>query len=483
MMRWFGSFRARVAIFSALLICLIVFGLAMSLRLVMRDLLVTSLDQHIRAQADHYSDVRHFLSIDPYQLSSDPLPSVPSAEIPVTFLAYDSDGVLLLNRRVPAHLSSSLIWEDIDRELGTRAFDAYRCIDFDSPKGSWRFVISRDGETTFVWGRPQRTVELAMGKLDRAFWFLLPLALITAAWGGWEIGRRTLRPVSNLAKQMREIDAAGLDKRLDESGAAMEIRELIRNHNRMLDRLERQFHQASRFSGDAAHELNTPLTVMQSEVEARLRSEDASPSDLRLCESILTEIMRLKSMAQKLLLLAQSDTGNLSTSLVRFDFATLVEDLWEDIPLIKPDLICESDLIWDVYIDADPDLLRLLVQNLLTNAIRYCRPDGSVKVVLRVIAGYAELTVSNTADPIPEPQSVYLFDRFYRTEEARANADGSGLGLSLAQEIAVAHQGDLTLCRNDSGVVAFRYRHPVVPKPRYNERRSLSLPEVGCSNH
>ncbi|GHB90326.1 hypothetical protein GCM10007047_01270 [Cerasicoccus arenae] len=456
-MRWLQSFRARVALFSALLILLIVAGLALTLRFMMRELLTDSLDQQLAARAEGYMPIRDFLSADPYQISEARLPQMPPFDVPITFLVYGEDGELLLQRRLPLHINPALVWEEIQNE-SKADFSGFRYFDFSADSHVWRCAATQQNGIMFVWARRQYGVRIAMAKLDRAFLFLLPIALLTAGAGGWEIGRRTLRPVKALAQRMREIDADGLDRRLDEAGVTSEIRELIRNHNRMLDRLEKQFHQASRFSADAAHELNTPLTVMQSEVEAHLRSEDASSTDLRFCESMLEEIMRLKSMAQKLLLLAQYDTGQMPITRKKVDLSALIEDLWEDIPLINPELEFEAHIAPGVIVLGDFDLLRLLAQNLLVNAIRYNCRDGWMRVTLSFSGEQMELTIANTASPIPADQAARLFDRFYRADAARANSGGSGLGLSLAREIAEAHQADLALCRNDGDVVAFRLR-------------------------
>jgi len=454
-MHWLRSFRGRVALFSALLILLIIVGLGAILRYFMQGLLIDSLDQRLEAQAEYYMPIRHYLSDDPFQISELPLPHLPRGDGPIAFIAFDPKGLLLLNRRVPPQLDIQQIWtlasQHIDNADGEFRFDNYP-----TEKEMWRLASTRHDGVTFVWAKHTRFLPIAMAKLDRAFLTMLPIALLLAGIGGWEIGRRTIKPVKKLAQRMRKIDAAGLDKRLEEDGSTSEIRELIQNHNKMLDRLERQFHQASRFSADAAHELNTPLTIIQSTVENRLRDENASDEDLRFCESMLEEIMRLKAMAQKLLMLAHSDAGKMRLSRETIDLSQLAEDLWEDIPLINPELAYESCITRGLIVEADNDLLRLAIQNLLTNAIRYNKHHGWVRLTVSYSNGMAEITVANAADPIPAEQAERLFDRFYRADAARAETSGSGLGLSLAKEIADAHHAELALCRNEGGVVAFR---------------------------
>ncbi len=426
----------------------------------MEGLLVDSLDEKLKTQAEYFQPACDYLSEDPYDLWERPLPPMPPADASAAFLVFD-EGLILLQRSVPEELNIRIVWELIARlefpEANTFSFVDYP----DSESQEWRLaVVKRDG-LFFVWAEEQGAVAVALSKLERAFLGLIPIALITAVVGGWEIGRRTLRPVLTLAERMREIDAAGLDRRINEAGATSEIRELIRNHNRMLDRLESQFHQASRFSADAAHELNTPLTVMQSEVEARLRCVEDSPADLRFCESLLTEIMRLKAMGQKLLLLARCDNGQMKIAPKEISLSELVVDLWEDIPLINPELAYEAEICPGLMVNADADLLRLLVQNLLVNAVRYNQPMGWVRTTLRQSGEDVQLTVANASRPIEEAQAGRIFDRFFRVDASRTSATGgTGLGLSLAREIAQVHQAELKLSRNGGGVVAFSLRMP-----------------------
>ncbi|WP_309398438.1 ATP-binding protein [Cerasicoccus maritimus] len=447
-----------MALCSALLILGIISGLALTLRFTMKGLLIDSLDEKMHSQLDFYWPTRDTLSSDPYGIGDFHMPPMPPLENGAALVAYDEGGLLLMQRGNVGALNSDRLWEAA-QDLPPAQAGGFHYFSYPKGTNEWRLAVSRENGVTFAWVVSQANVVLALAKLDRAFLVLLPFALITAGIGGWEIGRRTLRPVSVLAERMHEIDAAGLDKRLDERGATSEIRVLILNHNRMLDRLERQFHQASRFSADAAHELNTPLTVMQSEVEAHLRTVENSPADLRLCESLLSEIMRLKAMSQKLLMLARSDNGQMPIDRKSIDLSALVSDLWEDIPLINPELSYTAHMAPDVQVLADADMLRLLVQNLLVNAVRYNRPGGWVRVTLTANAAEAELTVANASSPIPPEQAERLFDRFYRVDASRTSASGgSGLGLSLAREIADAHHAELKLCRNDGGVAAFRLK-------------------------
>jgi heavy metal sensor kinase len=300
-------------------------------------------------------------------------------------------------------------------------------------------------------GRSFLAVDLAateaelQGALRGALTIVIPLALALAALGAWLLSSLTMRPVNRLREAMAGVTQKALDQRLPTAGEDREFRELIGAYNTMLARLEASFRQASRFSADAAHELRTPLTILQGRIEQALsRSEHGAMHD-ELAD-MLEEVGRLATIVRKLLLLSQADAGRLALNLAPVDLTEMLDGLMADAQMFASGQKVSSAIERQLVAQGDALLLRQLLNNLLSNAVRYCLPGGWIKVVGRRLPAGIEVIFANASAPIAAEDRLRFFDRFYRGDPAHGrNVDGSGLGLSLAREIARAHGGDLTL--------------------------------------
>jgi len=295
----------------------------------------------------------------------------------------------------------------------------------------------------------------------RTFAAAAPAALVLLALAGWMLARHALRPVKVLTRVAGGITAKGLDRRVPSTGADREFQALIDVINGMLDRLERSFGQATRFSADAAHELRTPLTILQGELEGHLQSAPAGSEEQRRYGGLLDEVQRLKAIVQKLLLLARADAGRLPLDRGPVDLSDQLATLCEDAAILGPGLSIGRAIDPGVRVQADAPLLMQAVRNLIDNAIKYNRESGHIDIGLSVADGRAILTVRNTIPPGTQIDASRIFDRFYRGDPAHGRAvDGTGLGLSLAREIARAHGGDLEFRGVNDGVAEFRLDLP-----------------------
>jgi signal transduction histidine kinase len=229
----------------------------------------------------------------------------------------------------------------------------------------------------------------------------------------------------------------------------------------MMDRLETSFYQATRFSADAAHELNTPLTILQGELEHALQSAELGSNQQQEYSSLLGEVQRLKTIIRKLLLLSLADSGKLKLSLEPVNISETLEAVCEDIEILAPHLTANKYIDSDVWVMADADLIRQVIQNLTNNAIKYNHEGGSITLRLLSEGPVVTFTISNSGRSIPREDRNMIFDRFYRGDKARSRRiDGFGLGLSLAREIARAHRGNLVLEDTPNGITTFTLALP-----------------------
>jgi signal transduction histidine kinase len=289
-----------------------------------------------------------------------------------------------------------------------------------------------------------RAIDAEMRGIRNAFLVALPLALGIIGLGGWFFSARALRPVRKLTAAAQRVTAAGLDQRIAAQGEDREFVELIEVFNGMLERLQRSFEQARRFSADAAHELKTPLTILQGQLERAINAAEPGTTQQKDLNGILDEVRRLTAITRKLLLLSQADAGRLAIRRTTVDLSALLADLVEDTQMLAPGLRVDASIPPGIRIDADGDLLRQVLHNLVSNAVKYNVKDGWIRFAAKASPRWIEIEVANASPGIPPDQRDRIFEHFYRADPAHARqVEGVGLGLALAREIVRAHDGEL----------------------------------------
>jgi signal transduction histidine kinase len=264
-----------------------------------------------------------------------------------------------------------------------------------------------------------------------------------------------------IASTAEQVTARGLDQRIPLSNEDPEISRVIVILNHMMDRLEKSFQQATRFSADASHELRTPLAIMQGELENALQEALPGSKEQQVFSNLLEESHRLKTITSGLLLLARADAGQLKPALERVDLASMLEAILEDARVLAEETQLEFDvkITPGIVVQADPALLRTALLNLLGNAVKYNEPGGKVLANLELRENRVLLTIGNSGPGIPEADKDRIFTRFHRVDTARQRqVDGIGLGLSLAREIVMAHGGELELQESRPGWTSFQTR-------------------------
>lgn len=325
-------------------------------------------------------------------------------------------------------------------------------------RGEWRLGMLGTADTTLVIGLNYDRTRAELNRLRDAFLLALAVALILVGVGGWLVASRALRPMQTIAETAERVTARGLDARIPVLNEDPEIARVIQVLNRMMDRLEASFRQATRFSADASHELKTPLAIMQGELENALQAAAPGSSEQQLFTNLLEEAQRLKTITQSLLLLAQADAGQLKLALEPVDLSAELEGMIEDARVLGADhrLTFETHIPAGVRVSADRALLHTALFNLITNAIKYNVPDGRIELRLASVQGKTNVTIGNTGPGIPAGDQAKVFERFYRVGPADApRVDGIGLGLSLAREIVRAHGGELLLQESRAGWTSF----------------------------
>ena len=327
--------------------------------------------------------------------------------------------------------------------------------------GSWRMGAVTATPMRLAIAVNLSTLDREMASIRNTFAIAIPVLLVSIAIGAWWLAGRALAPVRELTANLRNVTVKGLDRRMPTDRTDGEFEELLQVFNQMMARLERSFAQASRFSADAAHELKTPLSILQGDLERTLQAAPAGSELQQRLSGLLDEVRHLSAIVRKLLLLSLADAGQMRVHTVEVDLAELLIELAEDIELLAPDLAVRMQIERPLIVSADRALLLQVLQNLISNATKYNLPNGWVQISATQRDLRICVTIANSSGDIPIIDRERIFDRFYRGDPARnRHVEGLGLGLSLSREIVYAHGGNLTLDPTPAGQTAFTLTLP-----------------------
>jgi len=268
------------------------------------------------------------------------------------------------------------------------------------------------------------------------------LAAVLALLTGLAMARRITRPVERIIAVTRAMGRGDRTARVGDIVAPGELRELATAFDQMADSRDRQDQLRRDLVADVAHELRTPVAVLQAGHEALLDGiTEPTPDQLA---SLRDEVLRLARMVGDLQTLAAADAAALHLSRRPCDLAGIAADAADSLAgQFEAAGIAFDRQLTAVGIDADPRWLHQVVTNLLTNALKFTPAGGHVAIEAGPAGTQAVLTVTDTGPGIPADELPRIFDRFWRGRQA-AQTSGSGIGLAVAAELARAHDGQLT---------------------------------------
>ena len=277
----------------------------------------------------------------------------------------------------------------------------------------------------------------------RKGWLITIAVTIVSAAIAYFVSGQALKPLRKLSQQAEKIDQDSIsDIRLNED-TVKEFRQLSVSVNMMLDRLSESFATQRQFSGNAAHELRTPLAIMQTKLELFAAEHKNLEGDTaELVRSQAEQLDRLSRLVHTLLEMSNLSSAPRSD---RIELAPLVEEIITDLtPLASQnDITMEQDCD-NVVITGSDALIYRLGFNLIENAVKYNRRGGSVSVSVHKENSDVVVRVSDTGCGIPEEYRESIFQPFFRVDKSRSRQMGGvGLGLALVHEIAVLHGGSV----------------------------------------
>jgi signal transduction histidine kinase len=300
--------------------------------------------------------------------------------------------------------------------------------------------------------------------------------LILAAFGGYFLMKQPLRPLVALTDKAANIGVRGLGERLPVIKTGDELERLTYSLNGMIDRLEEALNHNRRFSADASHELRTPLTIMRGEMEEILQLEGLPPQAIENLVSTLEEIERMSRIVNSLMAITRLDAGGERLDKTELDLSALVRTTVDHMRLLAEEkglpLTCACER--EVFVYADPMMLKQVLVNLIDNAIKYtpsAKPlpasepsmenfpyqpltsvmEGAIDVTVSTTGSRAILKITDHGMGIAPETLPFVFDRFYRADYARSRgAGGVGLGLAIVKAIVTAHDGTVSIASTPS---------------------------------
>ncbi len=297
-------------------------------------------------------------------------------------------------------------------------------------------------------GTSLQATDRMLRRLLTGLYIASPLALLVSLLGGWFLAGRALRPVHAITQAARRISAGDWSQRIQTPPSNDEIGQLASTFNDMIGRLEVSFKQIRQFSADASHELRTPLTITKGETELALRRPRQAEDYRAVLESNLEEIDRLSRIVDELLFLSRADLGEIKLKMYPVQLDDLFREIHQQAAVLGKERKVETVLarIEPVVVEGDDLRLRELLLNLVDNAVKYSQEGQVVELSLELVGNQAKLIVQDHGIGIEPENQSRVFDRFYRTDEARAHgAKGTGLGLAICKWIVEVHHGTIEL--------------------------------------
>lgn len=287
----------------------------------------------------------------------------------------------------------------------------------------------------------------------------LIISAVLALLGGvvtYFISGHALRPIREFSDKIEKVQAQNLaDSRIEEN-QVKELNQLSVSYNRMLERLSDAFEIQRQFTANAAHELRTPLALMQ--VQLDLYHSNSHPDNdadtVQMIKMVTEQNDRLNKMVKTLLDMSELQTVGRDDEIV---LDALVDEVLEDLePLAEGKNIRLIGKCKDITMVGSDILIYRLVYNLVENAIKYNHSGGQVTVTADRKEEHVYLSVEDTGAGIPEELKERVFEPFFRVDKSRSRElGGVGLGLALVREIVRVHDGSITVKSNPSGGTIF----------------------------
>lgn len=277
---------------------------------------------------------------------------------------------------------------------------------------------------------------------------VLAVCFVPCALVCFQIARRGLRPVREMAKTAARIGSSNLDEKILLRPMPSELAHLASTFDAMLDRLKASFERLQRFSADIAHELRTPINNISGELQVALGKDRSAEYYKDAIGSSLEECHRISRIIDSLLFLARAENPRIELSKEPINLRNELETALEfyEPAATEAGITCSLEVEGELTILAERTLFQRALGNIISNAIKKTPPSGRIQVTASRTESNVQIEVTDSGVGIPPEHLPYLFDRFYRVDASRSkDSGGSGLGLAIVKSIASIHGGAVSI--------------------------------------
>lgn len=291
---------------------------------------------------------------------------------------------------------------------------------------------------------PLTQLVAALNRLRFILLLLLPAAIFLTGIVALFLAEFTLNPLKKIIKTVRQITAENLKLRIDLPDTKDEIKRLADTFNEMLTKLDQSFSLQQQFIHDISHELRTPLTILKGELEVTLKKVRSQEEYESILFSSLEELNKINSIIENLLMLARFENREASLEIKPLDLGRLIQNILDDIKILSVQKGIQINFLPQegIILEADEKQLRRVILNILDNAIKYTAENGKIFVTIEKSSNTAKIKINDTGIGMAKENLPFIFDRFYQVDKSR-NANGFGLGLSIAKAIIEVHKGKI----------------------------------------
>lgn len=294
-------------------------------------------------------------------------------------------------------------------------------------------------------GESLQHVDSVMSQLRWGFYISLLAALILAIVSGAVLAQRALAPVKKITATAESIgESSDLGRKVGYTGPMDEVGHLAATFDNMIEQLDKLFQSQKNFIADASHDLRSPLTVLQGNLDL-LKRDMSDESKEESLTAMRKEIERMNGIVNDLLLLAEVESDKLNMEeLVSLN--SVMQEVMESFRLLSPQKNIVEGRTEDVRVKGNGHRLNQMLSNLVSNAVKHTSEDCTIMISLFRDGEWAKIEVADNGEGIASEHIPHLFDRFYRVNQARSRDSGStGLGLAIVKEIAHRHGGTVTV--------------------------------------
>jgi two-component system OmpR family sensor kinase len=463
----------QIFLWYALVVTAMILGVALVAHNVLVSTLRASIDARLAEQSESVAEAvlsKPVLDSEGYENLLDELTEEELPYVPAVVRLTDPEGnQLAIFGDIPATILPGMN-ELLQGVTSDGRFDTINIMGHEALRLYTVAITDASGQTLFLiqTGDSLAQIVAAQGRLWRYALAVGVVGLLVALLLGRLILQRGLRPLDSILRQLKDVRARNLNVKLPDEPRPVEIQQLADGLNSMLARLDTAFRARESFVASISHDLRTPLTALQGQIEVLAMEPTLTVENKESLGKMVREIRRLIRMSNNLLLNIQLESKP-PLSVGKVNLTELVEEVTRETQVLANGLEIRVSTPGVLVVPGDYDLLKQMLLNIVDNAIKFTPKGGSIDITLNHDEQHAIVSVSDTGQGISKEHLAHITEPFYKAEAAGKPTGGAGLGLAIVKQIISLHKGEIDIQSQPKAGTTVTMR---LPLPKYGSTRS-----------